>query len=58
MAWVSFSGPVAVDTSGGRFHVEWDLQAAVTPLGQLPYFIAFRHAAASSTPGWPTVPSN
>ncbi len=30
------SGPVAVDTFGGRIHVEWDAQAAVTPLGQLP----------------------
>ena len=57
MAWVSFSGPVAVDTSGGRFHVEWDLQAAVTPLGQLPFFIAFRHVSGLFDP-WPTAPSN
>jgi len=30
-----------VDTYGGRLHVEWDPQAAVTPLGQLPFFIEF-----------------
>ncbi len=24
-------GPVAVDTFGGRIHVEWDAEAAVTP---------------------------
>jgi len=30
-----------VDTYGGRVHVEWDSQAAVTPLGQLPFFIEF-----------------
>ncbi len=33
--------PVAVDTFGGRIHVEWDPKAAVTPLGQLPLFIDF-----------------
>lgn len=31
----------AVDTYAGRLHVEWDPQAAVTPLGQLPFFIEF-----------------
>lgn len=31
----------SVDTYGGRLHVEWDPQAAVTPLGQLPFFIEF-----------------
>src|SRR4029077_11310922 len=30
-----------VDTYDGRLHVEWDSQAAVTPLGQLPFFIEF-----------------
>ncbi len=30
-----------VDTYGGRLHVEWDPEAAVTPLGQLPFFIEF-----------------
>jgi len=27
------SPPLPVDTYGGRIHVEWDPQAAVTPLG-------------------------
>ena len=31
--------PVAVDTFGGRVHVEWDPAAAVTPLGQLPFWL-------------------
>jgi hypothetical protein len=38
---ISNDGPIAVDTFGGRVHVEWDPQAAVTPLGQLPFFIEF-----------------
>jgi hypothetical protein len=33
--------PVAPLTFGGRVHVEWDPQAPVTPLGQLPFFIEF-----------------
>jgi len=33
--------PVAVDTFGGKVHVEWDPAGAVTPLGQLPFFIEF-----------------
>jgi hypothetical protein len=33
--------PVAVDTFAGRVHVEWDPQAAATPLGQLPFFTEF-----------------
>lgn len=32
---------VAVDTFAGRIQVEWDPDAAVTPLGQLPFFIEF-----------------
>ena len=32
---------IALDTFGGRIHVEWDSAAAVTPLGQLPFFIDF-----------------
>jgi hypothetical protein len=32
---------IPVDTYGGRVHVEWDPQAAVTPLGQLAFFIEF-----------------
>jgi hypothetical protein len=37
--------PVAVDTFRGRVHVEWDPQAAVTPLGQLPFFVEFLKTA-------------
>jgi hypothetical protein len=32
---------IALDTFGGRIHVEWDPSAAVTPLGPLPFFIEF-----------------
>ncbi len=32
---------LAVDSFGGRVHVEWDSQAPVTPLGQLPFFIEY-----------------
>ncbi len=35
------SAAIALDTFGGRIHVEWDPAAAVTPLGQLPLFIEF-----------------
>lgn len=34
-------GAIALDTFGGRIHVEWDPAAAGTPLGQLPFFIEF-----------------
>ena len=34
-------GSVAVDTFDGKVHVEWDPTAAVTPIGQLPFFIQF-----------------
>ncbi len=40
-ALTPWSGPVAVDTLGGRVPVEWDPQATVTPLGQLPFFTEF-----------------
>jgi hypothetical protein len=36
---------VAVDTFGGRIHVEWSPEAAVTPLGQLPFFVEFLKTA-------------
>ena len=36
---------VFVDTFGGRVHVAWDPQAAVTPLGQLAFFIDFLRTA-------------
>jgi len=32
---------VALDTFAGVLHVEWDPAAAVTPMGQLPFFIEF-----------------
>ena len=32
---------VGIDTYAGKVHIEWDSQAAVTPLGQLPFFISF-----------------
>jgi hypothetical protein len=38
---IAQSSRVAVDTFAGRIHVEWDPEAAVTPLGQLPFFIEF-----------------
>ena len=40
-ALVSQPEPIALDTFGGRIHVEWDPAAAVTPLGKLPFFIEF-----------------
>lgn len=40
-ALVRQKGAIALDTFGGRIHVEWDPTAAVTPLGQLPFFIEF-----------------
>jgi hypothetical protein len=35
------TGPIPVDTYAGRIDVEWDPDAAVTPLGQMPFFIEF-----------------
>lgn len=37
--------PIPVETFNGRIHVEWDPQAEVTPLGQLPFFIEFLKTA-------------
>lgn len=42
---VAASTRVAVDTFAGRVHVEWDPDAAVTPFGQLPFFIEFLKAS-------------
>ena len=42
---IAQSSRVAVDTFAGRIHVEWDPDAAVTPLGQLPFFIEFLKAS-------------
>lgn len=41
---------LAVETFAGRVHVEWNPQAAVTPLGQLPFFIEFLKTAELFTP--------
>lgn len=38
---VSRGEPIPVDAVGRRFHVEWDPQAPVTPLGQLVFFSQF-----------------
>jgi len=42
---VGVSSRVAVDTFAGRIHVEWDPDASVTPMGQLPFFIEFLKAS-------------
>ncbi len=34
-----------MDSYVGRIHVEWDGQAPLTPLGQLPFFIDYLKAA-------------
>jgi hypothetical protein len=35
------SAPMEVDTFAGKLHIEWDPDASVTPMGQLPFFIEF-----------------
>ena len=50
------AGPVAVDTFGGRVHVEWDPQAAVTPLGQVPFFTEFLQVSGLFDPGVASCP--
>ena len=45
--------PVVLDTFGGRIHVDWDPEAAVTPLGQLGFFIDFLKTAELLEP-WVT----
>jgi len=35
------SSAIEVETFAGKVHVEWDPTAAVTPVGQLPFFIEF-----------------
>ena len=42
---MSGSEPLAVETFAGRVHVEWNPQAEVTPMGQLPFFIDFLKTA-------------
>jgi hypothetical protein len=55
-ALVPFAGPVPVNTFGGRVHVEWDPQAAVTPLGQLPFFTEFLQVSGLFDPWVATCP--
>ena len=38
---LSINKPIEVDTFDGKLFVEWDPDASVTPLGQLPFFIEF-----------------
>ena len=38
------AGPIAVDTEGGRYHVQWDDEAPLTPMGQLVFFAQFLKA--------------
>jgi hypothetical protein len=47
------SAPLVVETFGGRVHVEWNPQAEVTPMGQLPFFIDFLKTAELFEP-WVT----
>ena len=49
-ALVPVRGPVPVDTFAGRVHVEWDPQAAVTPLGQLVFFVQYLKAGGLFDP--------
>jgi hypothetical protein len=37
----SLSKAIEVETFAGKVHVEWDPTAAVTPIGQLLFFIEF-----------------
>jgi hypothetical protein len=37
-------GPLVVDTEGGRYHVQWDDEAPLTPMGQLVFFAQFLKA--------------
>ena len=39
------SSLIPIDTFSGRVHVEWDPQAAVTPIGQMPFFTEFLKTA-------------
>jgi hypothetical protein len=37
--------PVPIETYAGRVDIDWDPQASVTPLGQMPFFISFLKSA-------------
>jgi hypothetical protein len=41
---------IEVETFAGKVYVEWDSTAAVTPIGQLPYFIEFLKIGNRFTP--------
>lgn len=47
---ISSSNPAVVETFDGRVHVEWSPDSAVTPLGQLPFFIEFLKIAGLFDP--------
>src|ERR1039458_4829865 len=38
---MAFRPGIGLDSFAGPVHVEWDAEAALTPLGQLPFFIDF-----------------
>ncbi|MEI6197243.1 MAG: transposase [Verrucomicrobiota bacterium] len=40
-AQAALAAPLVVDTDGRRFHVEWDPESPVTPLGHLVFFSQF-----------------
>ncbi|MGB5649453.1 MAG: transposase [Sedimenticolaceae bacterium] len=44
------STAMEVETFAGKVHVEWDPTAAVTPIGQLPFFIEFLKLGHRFTP--------
>lgn len=46
---------LVADTFDGKIHIEWDPQAQVTPLGQLPFFIQFLKVGHVLNPGWMAV---
>jgi hypothetical protein len=41
---------LVADTFAGKIHIEWDPQAQVTPMGQLPFFIQFLKVGGLFTP--------
>ncbi len=46
----ALSHAIKVETFDGKVFVEWDPDAAVTPLGQLPFFIEFLKTGHLFTP--------
>ncbi|MCN4144444.1 MAG: hypothetical protein LC437_05060, partial [Thiohalomonas sp.] len=45
------SEAVEVKTYAGKLHIEWDSNAKVTPMGQLPFFIQFLKLGVDLIPG-------